>query len=325
VREHTLVALDAGGTRTRCAVASSTGRFLGRGDGGPANHILDGWEVARASIAAAVGEGVRSAGPGGVDAVVAASAGVGARGEGREVIESLLRELVPQARVVLAVGDMVAGLWGALPSGVGAVVTAGTGSVALARNAAGDLWQVGGWGHVMGDEGSGYDVAVRALRAAARATDGRGAPTRLAEALLRRAEVDSLIELALRLYAESWGRDRIAALAAEVAKLAAEGDEIAVSILRRAGEDLALAAVTALRGLGLEAAPVSYAGSLFDAGAPLLKPFAVAVTRAAPNARVEAPLLPPLGGSLRLAAGAAGAEAGAEVLRLWSRALEGVR
>jgi len=323
VPERILLAVDAGGTRTRCVLVSSRGRVLGSGSGGAGNHILDGWETTRASYARALSTARASAGITAVDVAMVASAGVGANGEGREIVESLLRELLPEVERVHATGDMVAAFWGALRMPVGVVVSAGTGSVCFGRNARGETRQVGGWGHLMGDEGSAYDIAVRALRALARAEDGRSEATRLRETLLRRAEVSTPIELALQLYGDSFSRERIAVFAAAVAEAAAAGDDVAGEILRDCGEELALAAMTALRVLGLDDAAVSYTGAVFDAGPPLLLPFIARVARDAPRARVEPPLLPTIGGALRLALRALDEPESGDLLDRWREQLRG--
>jgi glucosamine kinase len=317
VPERILLAIDAGGTHTRCAIAASDGRLLGRGSGGPGNHILDGWQTARDSLASATAEAIASAGDPRLDAAVAGSAGVGPNGEGREVVEALLAELLPGAERRRATGDMVAALWGALRTPEGVVVSAGTGSVCLGRNAAGAMRQVGGWGHLMGDEGSAYDIAIRALRAVARAEDGRAPATALRAALLRRAEVGSPIELALQVYGAPHGRERLAGLALAVAEAAGEGDATAREILRHAAEELACAAATAMRALALEEGVVSYAGAVFAAGAAILEPFAGYIRQAAPRARVEPPFLPALGGALRLALRDTGDAERLDVLERW--------
>lgn len=299
-----ILVLDAGGSSTRSLLLRRDGTVIGRGRGGPGNHILSGWDTARASVGDAIAQACAAA-PGARDAVslaIAGSAGVGANGEGAEVVEALLRELLPHAQVS-AVGDMVAAFWGALPTDVGVVVAAGTGSVCFGRNHAGMTRQVGGWGHIMGDEGSAYDIAVRALRAGARATDGRGAATSLSERLTAAVGVNDFIGVAFRVYGEPMSRDEIANLAKIVADAATDGDAVAQEILADAGRELGLAAVTAVRALDLNATPVSvaYAGAVFDAGDVVVAPFRRTVSAACPLAQVTAAEFPPIVGALKLA------------------------
>lgn len=299
-----ILALDAGGTSTRAIVARANGDVLGTARTGPGNHILASWETVRTALTAAVNGAIAAAGCN-LDALAVAvvgSAGVGPQGEGRQFVDWALGDLFANIERLRVTGDMVTALWGALHPPVGVVVSAGTGSVCYGRNAAGATRQVGGWGHVMGDEGSAYDIAVRGLRALARATDGRGPRTALTDRLVAAIDARDPIEAALRLYSEPFGRDQIAALAVQVVGAAAAGDEVAAAILRDAADELALAAATALRTLDLLGAPaaVSFAGAVFDAGASIRDPFETALRNRAPLSGVQPPRLPPLGGAFCL-------------------------
>lgn len=302
--DRIILALDAGGTATRCILATGEGDLLGFGVGGPANHILRGWETARESISRATNTALKAAGETGrrVSIAIAGSAGIGPDGEGREVIEALLAELVPQAAIVRATGDMVAAFWGALATPIGVVVSAGTGSVCFGRNVTGITCQVGGWGPVMGDEGSAYDIAVQALRAVACASDGRGQPTMLTTTLAEALGGHSALDVAVQVYGKPLEREEIAALAVPVFGAAQRRDPTAMMILRRAGRALGIAAAAALRNVGLlsTSTSVSYSGSVFEAGGFVSDPFRETIHDAAPLAQVEPPILPPIGGAYRL-------------------------
>src|SRR5439155_578112 len=92
----------------------------------------------------------------------------------------LVFELLPGADLEV-VSDAAVALWGALPEGEGVAVLAGTGSIALARSADGREARAGGYGALVGDEGSGFWLGRAAATAAVRAADGRGPPTGLVE------------------------------------------------------------------------------------------------------------------------------------------------
>lgn len=305
-QEQLILVLDAGGTSTRAVLARSDGTVLGRGRAGPGNHILSGWEPARRALADSITQAcvVGRTAPAAVTCVLAGSAGVGPNGEGREIVESLLREIAPQA-TVRAVGDMVTAFAGALRGECGVVIVAGTGSVCYGRDAAGNCRQVGGWGPLLGDEGSAYDIALRGLRAGARATDGRAPPSELTQRIPAAMGLTSFVDVALRAYAQPLGRDAIAGLARTVADAAKAGDAVARDILATAGHELALAVVTTLRALALEhvATPVAYMGGVFAAGAPVLEPFQQAVRSACPAATIVAAEFPPVIGAFKLALG----------------------
>jgi N-acetylglucosamine kinase len=133
----------------------------------------------------------------------------------------------------------------------GVVIVAGTGSMAWGRNRHGESAQVGGWGALLGDEGSAYDIAVAALRAACRASDGRGPDTALLPALLARFGYRDLREIVGPIYHGGLDRRAIAAACPLVFEVARSGDPLAQRILRRAGLELALGAVTCARRLNM--------------------------------------------------------------------------
>jgi N-acetylglucosamine kinase-like BadF-type ATPase len=197
---------------------------------------------------------------------------------------------------------MVTAFWGALRTPIGVVVSAGLGSVCFGRNVTGETCEVGGWGPVMGDEGSAHDIGVQAVRAVARAADGRGEPTILTDSLMLAMQATSEVELAARLHTDSAEREKLARLASHVAAAAQRGDAVALQILRQAAKELAIGALTALRHLGLinSASSVSFSGSVFEAGRYIIDPFRRAIHDASPHSTVEAPLLPPIGGAFRL-------------------------
>src|SRR5690606_12096698 len=125
----------------------------------------------------------------------------------------------------------------AFDDGAGILLIAGTGSSAWARGVDGRTARAGGWGHLLGDEGSGYALGVAALRAVARAHDGRAPSTDLRDAVLRHANVAA--PEALIAWAASAAKAEIAALAPCVAEAAAADDAVARAIVDRAARDLA--------------------------------------------------------------------------------------
>jgi N-acetylglucosamine kinase-like BadF-type ATPase len=115
------------------------------------------------------------------------------------------------------------------------MLIAGTGSVAWGRGAAGEV-RVGGWGQQLGDEGSGYAIGLSAVRAIARAEDGRAAPTLLREAILEALKLAAPVELIP--WAASATKSQFAALVPLVGRCAGQGDETARDILDEATADL---------------------------------------------------------------------------------------
>jgi N-acetylglucosamine kinase-like BadF-type ATPase len=300
-----IISVDGGGTHTTAITVDPKGNVIGKGTGGPANHVLAPIEVVKASLADAIGGAVKSAGAGPSDVTLIAgdTAGIGYLREGAEYVEGLIAEYFPDIPVYL-VGDMVAGFFGALAHGWGVVATAGTGSSIYGRTPEGQGLQAGGWGHILGDEGSAYDIALGGLRAAARAYDGRGEPTSLTEVFPKHFGVPDMIGVAITIYVDkTMTRDRIAEAARVVAEEANQGDAVARSVMEGAGRELALGVVTVAKNLALapDRMEVSWSGSVFLAGDVIVGPFSAAVLKQYPTAAISPPLMPAVGGGVRIA------------------------
>lgn len=296
-RKATL-AVDAGQTGTRAAlVRGIMAGPLGRGPG--VRHLQSPGGVEHA--AAAISSAAERAGlPSAIDTVCVGLSGfVYHQGQLERLVTELRRRL-QAARVVLA-SDVVTSYLGALGPRPGVVVAAGTGTVALAADGRGAVALVDGWGHLLGDAGSGFAIGRAGLASALRALDGRGG----SEDLRVRAErlYGPLGELPTAIYGGEGPARRVAAFAEAVADAARAGDAIAREIWADAASELARTAVAAgERALGSDTtAEVSWAGSLFAAEDLLRAPFSRCLAERAPRLRLVSPAGSSLDGAARLA------------------------
>lgn len=246
-----LLGIDGGGTKTRCLVADLTGQILGEGLAGPSNYQVLGLKDAATNVRAAVQAALAAAGLTLAD-VAAACAGLAgvARPEDHLAMKEALSLLLPAQ--IDVVEDARIALEGALGGSPGVVVISGTGSIALGLSTAGELVRVGGWGWLLGDEGSGYDIGHRALNAALAALDGVGSPTSLGERIMQAWQLERLDQIVGRVYQNlPQARVDVAGLVPLVMAAAAEGDDVAATILVKAGRDLGRLAATVLERLAL--------------------------------------------------------------------------
>jgi N-acetylglucosamine kinase-like BadF-type ATPase len=243
-----VLGLDGGQTTTVAVLADETGRLLGAGAGGPANHIHEAGGIQRVqrSLADAIPGATSAAG---LPNARIAAAYLGITG-GSPEMESICRPVVTAESVILGHDSRIA-LWSVTLGMPGVTVIGGTGSVAYGVNARGESALVGGWGYLMGDEGSGYWIALKALNACTRAADGRARSTAMEEAILAHLGAADLRDAHRKIYSGALSRPDIASVASVLPKVAARGDAAAQRILREAGVELGLLACAALRALGM--------------------------------------------------------------------------
>jgi N-acetylglucosamine kinase len=310
-----VVGVDGGGTKTAGLLANLEGRVLAGETVGPTNYQIVGQEGIQKEIPLLVDRLFASAGlPREELAGIALGlAGVGRPGE-PETVTGLVEGL-QLARQVVVDHDAMIALVGALGDQPGLIVIAGTGSIVLGRNARGQRVRVGGWGYLLGDEGSGFYIARQALVAVLRAFDGRDEKTDLTERILGHLGLQSPEELIPRIYRQGMSHTEMADLTPLVFGAAGEGDAVALRILSDAGRELGQMISAAIRQLEMEedAVKVGMVGSLFKSRELLLDGIRDGLKGQAVGLVV--PRLDPVGGAVILALKATGVEIADDVLR----------
>jgi N-acetylglucosamine kinase-like BadF-type ATPase len=161
--------------------------------------------------------------------------------------------------------------------------------------------RAGGWGYLFGDEGSGHDLAIMALRAAASAADGRGPATELLSALLRHWQLQLPEDFITFLYGLADPRPMLGDVGPLVIQIAEAGDAVALDIVQRAGNELARAVAAVQRTLQLaNPVPLALAGSMIVHGIPLQRALDSALVQYGIVAQATA-VIDPAEGALRLA------------------------
>jgi N-acetylglucosamine kinase-like BadF-type ATPase len=150
-----------------------------------------------------------------------------------------------------------------LPERLGVAVIAGTGSIAFGRNAAGQRGRAGGWGHIFGDEGSGWALGTEGLRAIAEHIDGLGPATALTALVQEAWSLDDPSQIVSRAYDPATGKREIAALSSLVIEAGCNDDEVANHIIGTEAGKLANQVIAVARRLGFtDALPLSMSGGL---------------------------------------------------------------
>jgi N-acetylglucosamine kinase len=301
-----ILAIDGGGSRTRCLAIDPAGKVLGAGEGGASNHLQAEMETVRASLEAAASAALAQAGMTRADVacVSAGLAGVDYDGAGADEMREMFGGFGFADAVIN--GDMVIAHAGALAGEAGILALAGTGSCILGIDAQGTRVKVGGWGPIYGDEGSAYRIGQTALRAAARYADGRGEKTALLDAILETFGVSDFRKTIALVYLGNFAPRDVAALSRTAYQVAEAGDEIARGIFLQAGEELAEGVAAAARRLNLTAAKVSYQGSVLHSCAMVRQRMSERLKKDFPQMEIAAPKFAPVVGAFLLGCKAAG-------------------
>jgi N-acetylmuramic acid 6-phosphate etherase len=258
-----ILGIDGGASKTVALLADSDGNILGRAQVGGSNKQVSGVEATLLTLRHAV-ERVFAAAELPVQQVAAACLGLS--GVDRPADHTLITGWADErrlARALRVVNDAQLVVAAGTPDGHGVGLICGTGSIAISRAIDGRTARAGGWGYLLGDEGSGSEIALKTLRAAAQATDGRGAAHTLLAAVLELWELEGPYDLIPYVYNLPDPRTCLADLPPLVARLAQQGDSDATLILEEAGRDLAAAVISAADQIGLRGAiPLALAGSV---------------------------------------------------------------
>ena len=286
-----ILGIDGGGTKVMMALADHSGRLLRTGLGGGVNAMDNpAWRTElEAQIEPFRGEGR-------LTAVAAALPVYGEVAHLSLQLEEAIAQAFPNARTRV-LNDVDAAHLGALAGKSGILVLSGTGSMAWARNAEGEPARTGGWGDIIGDEGSSYWIGRLALNLVSQSLDGRLPQTALAKAVFDHLRLDPSNPMdSLGAWATSDAkRSSIAALSAVVDKAALNGDTAAIVLLDLAADELAKHH-RAIGGHCEPGADWTFAGGTFRSTI-LLKALERRIGRPP-----IAPKLPPIGGALFAAA-----------------------
>jgi N-acetylglucosamine kinase-like BadF-type ATPase len=261
--------VDGGGTKTAFVLLTSDGEILATVEGPSSYHLEHGFAHVEQVFVDGVAAVTASAGIR-LDEIGFAFFAVPGYGEASRLLARL--DALPHAALghdrYRCGNDMIAGWAGSLAASDGINVVAGTGSMTYGERA-GRGTRVGGWGELFGDEGSGYWIALQALNAFSRMSDGRLPRTPLYERIRTATGVEADLDV-VDLVFTRWDRSRgrIAALAPVVGTAAADGDPTADAILEQAAMHLADLVDATRKRLGFEPGervPVSYSGGVFRA------------------------------------------------------------
>ena len=301
--QDAVVGVDGGGTKTHAVIIDINNRVLGEGTAGPSNPLRVGITKAAAAVTEAVDRACENAEVRRSDLIAAE---VGLAGARRVELRERMREALVGLEIdeIEVVGDADIALYGVTDGEPGVVVISGTGSICCGVNSAGKEACAGGWGPMVGDEGGGSWIARCALRAVAKASDGRGPKTSLTRDACSYFHCTTPEDLSTAIYAPSITNERLAGFGRYVIQAAKAKDPVSREIILAAGKELGISAAAVIRSLKMERErfQVGYVGRVFAAAEELvLEPMRDEVHKVASKAYLAPPRYSPAEAAARLA------------------------
>ncbi len=253
-----ILGVDGGGTKTKVVVIDKDGNIIYKGIGGPGNHLVVGVEGVAKSIAQGLGDYKNYT----FDIAIIGMGGAGFEPTVRKRLANEIKKVI-NAKTIEVYNDCYVALIGAIGKREsGMIILSGTGSMVIGIDKEGKYHKAGGWGHILGDEGSGYRISYDAIRAVMSYWEDMGPHTILVDALSAHFGFSSFQDVIDFFYIKGGDRKKVASFSPSVARAAEEGDFIANKILRYNIKSL-------IRGVGsvktkIKDDYVSYGGGMFN-------------------------------------------------------------
>ena len=301
-----MIGLDGGGTKTAAELCDGSGAVLATAAGGPSNFQVIGVETAARTIMDLVETCCHSIGctPERLDSVVAGLTGAGRPGDQERMRQALVAEASRRGRPLRSArieSDARIALEGAMGGEPGVIVIAGTGSIVFGKDSRGVVHRSGGWGRIIGDEGSGYALGRELFRAVAASIDDRSTRTNLPRLLKESFALGTQEAIITALYRESFDVASVAPIMIEAAQ---QGDRVAREILASAARDLVAVVapvVRKVRGRARRPVSVAFIGSLLTSKNRYSDRVRSLLRRTVPGAQVRPALATPVHGAVLMA------------------------
>ncbi len=298
------IGIDGGGTKTYGLIADENGKLLASTKRDTSNYLQVGIDKAKENLLGMINDLCESQN---IDILTFDYAVLGLAGAGRQEDRDIIMKAltssglrVPQLEIV---PDFTIALAGGTLGEQGVIIISGTGSVVFGVNEFGETKRAGGWGHILADEGAGYQFGQEALKAVMRSFDGRGAPTKLTDKILKQLNLESPEKLVKWSLSEGMQKPNIAAFAPLVFGSINEGDKVAEAILEKAVDGIVEMVQAVAKGLAITDEPfkIVLAGGNFKHQPKFVDLLRKKLKLVVPNATAELPRFEPVVGAIILA------------------------
>jgi len=307
---HYVIGVDGGGTKTEFVLLSYSGNVIGRAKGDSTNYQAIGGEKLKDELLKGFTALMNSTNVSSskINLIFLGLAGAGRESDRKEIM-ALFSDTEFDQKIAVDSDAMVA-LAGAFGTGPGIIIIAGTGAICFGKGSSGLIVRAGGWGYLLGDEGSGYFIGREAIIAALKDHDGRGEKTSLRGSLEKHFNISSIDQIIPHIYQNRIDRVAIANLAPTVFEQALQGDIIAEEIIRRTGKELGILARAVAQQLnfGGNEIKVALIGSIFKQKDLLINEISKELYEVTWNIAINDPIFAPQYGAALLALQKSGIE-----------------
>lgn len=254
-----IIGIDGGGTKTALKLADNDGNLIISNEGGPCNINSMSRESVLAMLTELINDSVRKADISleKVKTICIGTAGVD-RPDDKKILEDMIKQVGFKGRIIVT-NDAETALYGGVGGGEGIMLISGTGSICFGKNEKGESKRAGGWGHIIGDEGSGYYIGIKAINRITKEQDGIKGKTLMTDLVLKYLKLENPSGLINYVYRSGAGKSEIASLAKVVDEAYKLGDTAAEEILLMAAKELYLCSKAVIEGLGLNCKEVNLA------------------------------------------------------------------
>lgn len=286
-----VIGIDGGGTKTLAYIGNSNGKIITSFSSGPSNYQSIGIDRAKQSLTEVISQLCKHVGISieDLELLSLGMAGVD-RQQDKTILTKLIRSIGVKSDIILN-NDVVCELVGANGKSHGIITISGTGSISYGIDTKGKTVRVGGWGHILGDEGSGYDIGKNALKAIFRSYDKRDKETILTEKVLDFLNLNKVDEIIGYVYNNKLTKEHIARIAPLVIKGASENDAVSIRILDNAVDCLVEITQAVINQLEFkETINLTYGGGILNKSEYILSRFKEKIHLRNANVQITKPL-----------------------------------
>jgi len=251
-----ILGLDGGGSKTTVHIADTDGKVLIQNKSGSCNYKSVGIEIAKNNINIAILNSLEKMG---VPGIIFKSACFGLAGNDtygdmkiyeRIIFNNKLKKFLNPSKTIIC-NDSKIGLIAGSNKKNRLMIISGTGANCFGINEDGQEAKANGWDYILGDEGSGYTIGLKALKAIVRAYDGRGQNTILTDMVLDYLKLKDISGLVSWIYDKPFFKEKIAELSEVVCSSAKMGDIVSIRILREEAGEAASSVIVVVNKLNL--------------------------------------------------------------------------